>query len=196
MTKLILGLGNPGAEYAETRHNVGFLAADVLARRHGIRLTTRRYSSRLGEGSIAGVDVVIAKPQTYMNCSGDAALSLLARYRVLPGDLIVICDDMNLGLARIRVRACGSAGGHNGLKSIIARIGTDAFPRVRIGVGGVAPEEWIDHVLGEFTREERPRIEEAVALAADAVELLLREGPEAAANRYNRKPAPPEEPPA
>ncbi|HOM81412.1 MAG TPA: aminoacyl-tRNA hydrolase [Armatimonadota bacterium] len=194
MMKIILGLGNPGAEYASTRHNVGFMTADLLAKRHGIRLTTRRHSSLLGEGTIAGVAVVLAKPQTYMNCSGDAALSLLSRYRVSPQDLIVICDDMNLDVARVRVRASGSAGGHNGLKSIIARIGTDAFPRVRIGVGRVAPDQWIDHVLGEFTAEERPQIEEAVARAADAVEVLLREGPEAAANQFNRRQPPPETP--
>lgn len=191
MTKIILGLGNPGSEYAFTRHNAGFLTADELARRHAIRLNTRHNHSRLGEGSIAGIPVVIAKPQTFMNDSGSAAVSLLYRYRAKPEDLIVICDDLNLALGQIRVRASGSAGGHNGLKSIIASIGSNAFARIRIGIGAVQTGEWIDHVLGEFTAEERPIITEAVATAADAVEVLLQEGPENAANRFNRKrPAP------
>ncbi|NLC57240.1 MAG: aminoacyl-tRNA hydrolase [Armatimonadetes bacterium] len=190
MPKIILGLGNPGPEYAQTRHNVGFRVADLLAARHRISLTTRRNRSRLGEGQIDTTAVVLAKPQTFMNRSGEAALSLLARYRVAPEELIVICDDIHLPLGSIRVRGSGSAGGHNGLKSIIASIGSSAFPRVRVGVGGAA-EEWIDHVLGEFTREERPVIEEAIQRAADAVELLLREGPEAAANRFNRRATPP-----
>jgi len=187
MKKIILGLGNPGAEYSGTRHNVGFLTADILARRHGIRLDTRRSQSRLGEGRIAGVDVVIAKPQTFMNLSGNAALSLITRCRLSPQDLMVVCDDIHLDIGRIRVRAGGSAGGHNGLKSIIACVGTDQFPRVRIGVGAPGQGDWIDHVLGEFTREERALIQEAVGTAADAVETLLQEGPEAAANRFNRK---------
>lgn len=184
--KIILGLGNPGPEYAQTRHNVGYQAADVLARRHGIRISERRNRSRLGEGRIEGVPVVIAKPQTFMNLSGSAATSLLFRYRAQPEDLIVICDDMNLAMGLVRVRASGSAGGHNGLKSIIASLGSDQFARVRIGVG--APQgAWIDHVLGEFGPEERVRVQEAVEEAANAVEVLLREGPEAAANRFNRK---------
>lgn len=187
MPRIILGLGNPGPEYARTRHNVGFRAADVLAARHRIPLTTRRNRSRLGEGTIGGIEVVIAKPQTYMNLSGEAALSLLTRYRAAPPDLIVICDDIHLPLGALRVRASGSAGGHNGLKSIIACIGSDAFPRVRIGVGAPSDGEWVDYVLGEFTPEEEPVVDEAIQRAADAVELLLREGPEAAANRYNRR---------
>ncbi|MBI3946734.1 MAG: aminoacyl-tRNA hydrolase [Armatimonadetes bacterium] len=186
-TRIILGLGNPGPEYARTRHNVGYLTADELARRHGIRITQRRNRSRLGEGRIGETPVVIAKPQTFMNLSGAAVTSLLFRHHAGPGDLVVVCDDLNLELGLVRVRAAGSAGGHNGLKSIIASLGTDAFPRVRIGVGAAPGVPWIDHVLGEFGDEEWPTIIQAVASAADAVEMLLREGPEVAANRFNRK---------
>lgn len=193
--KVILGLGNPGPEYTQTRHNVGFLVADVLARRHHIRLDTRRHQSRLGEGCIDDTPVIIAKPQTYMNLSGRAAAGLVYRYHLSPADVIVICDDLHLELGRLRVRASGSAGGHNGLKSIIAELGSNEFPRVRVGVGGATDGEWIDHVLGEFTTAERPLIAEAVERAADAVEMLLSEGPEAAASRFNRKNQPAEEPP-
>lgn len=187
MIRILLGLGNPGRKYARTRHNVGFLVADELARRHGIRLVQRRNRSRLGEGQIGEIPVVIAKPQTYMNLSGLAAVSLLRRYGATPADLVVLCDDMNLPLGSVRVRAAGSAGGHNGLKSLIAHLGTDAFPRVRVGVGGAPPGQWLEYVLGEFTEEEWPVLLRAVGLAADAVESLLREGADVAASRFNRK---------
>ena len=174
MTKIILGLGNPGSEYAHTRHNIGFLVADELARRHSIRLSTRRNRSRLGEGSIDGIPVVIAKPQTYMNASGEAALSLATRYRVRPEAIVVVCDDMNLAFGQVRVRASGSAGGHNGLKSILATLGTDTFARVRVGIGCPTDGEWIDFVLGEFTEEERAQLRAVVERAADAVGVAAR----------------------
>lgn len=187
MAKIILGLGNPGSEYARTRHNVGFLTADVLARRWGIRVDERKNRSRLGQGRFDGTPVVVAKPQTYMNESGNAAISLIARFGAAPADLIVICDDMRLPLGQVRVRASGSHGGHNGLRSIIGVVGTNEFPRVRIGIGEPQQGEWIDYVLGEFSAEERARIDEAVVVAADAVEVVLQEGADAAANRFNRK---------
>ncbi|MDH7568343.1 MAG: aminoacyl-tRNA hydrolase [Armatimonadota bacterium] len=187
MRRVVLGLGNPGSQYAKTRHNVGFCVADELARRHGICLSERRNRSRLGEGHIGEVPVVIAKPQTFMNDSGSAAVSLVHRYRITPEALVVIADDVNLELGVVRVRASGSAGGHNGLKSIIASLGTEAFPRVRVGVGSPKQGALIDHVLGEFSEEEHAAIAQAVQQAADAVEVLLREGPEAAACRFNRK---------
>ena len=161
-----------------------------------MRIDVRRNRSRLGEGHVGDEAVVLAKPQTFMNLSGEAAQSLLARFRVRPEDLIVVCDDMNLDLGLVRVRASGSAGGHNGLKSIIACLGTPEFSRVRIGVGRAAEGEWIDHVLGEFSRQEQETVADAVQRAADAVEVIIAEGAEAAACRFNRKSRPPEDPPS
>lgn len=194
MAKIILGLGNPGSEYARTRHNVGFLVADVLARRWGIRIDERKNRCRLGQGRFGSTPVVVAKPQTYMNESGNAVISLIARFGAAPADLIVIYDDMNLPLGQVRVRASGSAGGHNGMKSIIGVLGTNQFPRVRIGIGAPKQGDAIDYVLGEFSAEERTAIEEAVVVAADAVEAILQEGADAAANRFNRKARPAEVP--
>jgi PTH1 family peptidyl-tRNA hydrolase len=141
-TRIIIGLGNPGAQYALTRHNVGFWTVDALAQRHGIELRTRRYHSRVGVGTIAGVAVALAQPQTYMNLSGQAAQALLHAYRLTPDQMLVVFDDIWLAPGTVRVRPKGSAGGHNGMKSIIAALGTEAFPRVRIGIG--QPPEGVD----------------------------------------------------
>jgi PTH1 family peptidyl-tRNA hydrolase len=183
--RLIVGLGNPGKEYQETRHNVGFRVIDLLAERHGIELRKHRHQSVYGEGRIAENAVLLAKPLTYMNLSG-AAVAALARYHgITPGDVLVLCDDVNLPLGRLRLRTKGSAGGHNGLKSIIGSLGTDEFPRLRIGVGAPAGQPMVEHVLGRFNRREAEIIATVLPAAADAVELSLREGIEAAMNRYN-----------
>jgi peptidyl-tRNA hydrolase, PTH1 family len=183
--RLIVGLGNPGKEYQETRHNVGFRVIDLLAERHGIELRKHRHQSVYGEGRIAETAVLLAKPLTYMNLSG-AAVAALARYHgITPGDVLVVCDDVNLPLGRLRLRTKGSAGGHNGLKSIIGSLGTDEFPRLRIGVGAPAGQPMVEHVLGRFNRREAEIIATVLPAAADAVELSLREGIEAAMNRYN-----------
>jgi PTH1 family peptidyl-tRNA hydrolase len=182
---LIVGLGNPGREYQETRHNVGFRLVELLAERHGVDLKKHRHQAAYGEGRIAGQAVLIAKPLTFMNLSG-LAVATLARYHNVPSErVLILCDDVNLPLGRLRLRANGTAGGHNGLKSIIGTLGTSEFPRLRIGVGAPDGRPMVDHVLGRFNRAEGEAITAILAEAADAVELFLREGLEAAMNRYN-----------
>ncbi|MCS7208901.1 MAG: aminoacyl-tRNA hydrolase [Fimbriimonadales bacterium] len=186
-SRLILGLGNPGAQYAPTRHNVGFWTVDLLAQRHGIELKTRRHSSKLGVGVIGGTPVVLAKPQTYMNLSGAAAHALLQAYHLQPEQMLVVFDDIWLAPGVVRVRAKGSAGGHNGMKSIIAALGTEAFPRVRIGIG--QPPEGTDlaeYVLSPPPPDERPLLDAAVQRAADACEAWLTEPIEQVMARFNR----------
>jgi peptidyl-tRNA hydrolase, PTH1 family len=184
---LIIGLGNPGAEYAGTRHNVGFRVVDLLAERH--RIDTRRTEKRafVGYGEIAGEPVVLAKPITYMNLSGESAAPLMRMLELTPADVIVVYDEMDLPTGRIRVRPSGSAGGHNGIKSLIQHLQTEEFPRVRIGVGRPAQQQGrnIDHVLGKFQRDELEPIQQAIERATDAVETIIADGVLAAMNRFN-----------
>jgi PTH1 family peptidyl-tRNA hydrolase len=188
--RLIVGLGNPGKDYEGTRHNVGYMAIDILAKRHHIFVKARRNRARVGEGTISDEKMILAKPLTFMNLSGEAVSGLIRRYRLNLEDVIVICDDVNLPVGRLRIRASGSAGGHKGLKSIIHCLGTEDFPRVRIGIG--APDRgMVDYVLSRFTREERPVIKQAVNRAADAVEAILASGIEQAMNEFNAPPAAP-----
>lgn len=182
---IVLGLGNLGAEYAHTRHNIGFDVVDILASRHRIRFTTHRDHAHTGLGTLAGVPTALAKPMTYMNRSGEAARALLQRYSLEPSRLLVIVDDVALPLGRIRVRPSGSDGGHNGLSSIIHLLGTQAFPRVRVGIGSPPPEKMVEYVLSRFTPQERQAIEEAMQRAADAVEVIIAEGVQTAMNRVN-----------
>lgn len=194
--KLIAGLGNPGRRYAGTRHNVGFDVADLLARRHGVEwdaaprgidALVARYSVT-GEGSEAHHQVVLAKPLTFMNASGQALGDLLRFYKIEFPELLVVIDDANLELARLRARSSGSAGGHNGLKSLIAMLGTEEFARLRVGVGrGDARRDLADHVLAKFDPDERPILVEALGRAADAAELFVTGDLEAVMRRYNRK---------
>jgi peptidyl-tRNA hydrolase, PTH1 family len=186
--KLVVGLGNPGPRYAGTRHNVGFETLDLLAARareawepapRGIEALVARDRTR---------GVVLAKPLTFMNASGPAVLGLLQFFKIEPADLLVVVDDVNLELGRLRARTGGSAGGHNGLKSLIAAFGADGFARLRIGVGrGDARRDLADHVLAKFDPEERPIVGEAVGRAADAVELFAADGIGQVMNRFNRK---------
>ena len=204
ISHLIIGLGNPGKEYEATRHNVGYMAADILGKRHHILVKARRSRARVGEGMIADQKVVLAKPLTFMNLSGEAVGGLMRRYRLGIEDVIVICDDVNLPVGRLRIRASGSAGGHKGLKSIIHSLGSEDFIRIRIGIGAPdssavalgrrslgevssakADRGMVDYVLSKFTREERPIIKQAVARAADAVEAILTSGIEPAMNEFN-----------
>ena len=188
--KLIVGLGNPGKDYEGTRHNVGYMAIDVLAKRHHIFVKARRNRAQVGEGTIGDEKVILAKPLTFVNLSGEAVSGLIRRYRLNLEDVIVITDDVNLPVGRLRVRASGSAGGHKGLKSIILSLGTQDFVRIRIGIG--APDRgMVDYVLSRFTREERPIIKQAVTRAADAVEAILTSGIEQAMNEFNAPPAAP-----
>ena len=182
----LVGLGNPGAQYAETRHNVGFLVIDRLAERHQVRVTRGRHRALFGRGKIAGEDCLLVKPQTFMNDSGDAVLRVLLYYRLQPADALLIYDDIALDLGVMRLRRGGSDGGHKGVRSVIHYLDTDQVARLRLGVGR-PPEgaEAINYVLSPFARSERDRADEMVNQAADAVELCLREGLEVAMNRHN-----------
>ena len=182
--KLIVGLGNPGREYIGTRHNVGFKVVERLAKRHGINIRSRRNRAQVGEGEIAGCKVVLAKPMTFMNLSGDAVSGLLRRYRLDLSDVIVVCDDLNLPLGRIRVRANGSSGGQKGLKSIIHSLGSQDWPRIRVGIG--SPRNGaVDHVLSKFKRGEADTVRIVVETAADAIEVVINDGVDQAMNRFN-----------
>ena len=186
---IIAGLGNPGDKYAHTRHNMGFDAVDVLAQRHGIVLNRKKFRGIYGKGEIAGQRVLLVKPQTYMNLSGECLAPLAQYFGSDPAHrLIVLCDDIHLEPGHIRVRTKGSAGGHNGLKNIIAQTGTDGFVRIRIGVGEEQEDGGlVGHVLGHLSREEQKRTAEALEHAADAAELILAGEIQAAMNRFNRK---------
>jgi PTH1 family peptidyl-tRNA hydrolase len=186
--KLVVGLGNPGRRYRGTRHNVGWDALDVLARRWSIDIARDEGYSVTGRGVIAGRHVWLVKPQTYMNLSGVAVREIVHRLRVEPNEILAIYDDMDLSVGTIRVRAQGSAGGHHGMASVIDELGTNAIPRVRIGIGRSGTDS-VDHVLSRFDAEEEPVIREAVERAADAVEVILRDGIEQAMDRFNRRAA-------
>jgi PTH1 family peptidyl-tRNA hydrolase len=184
--KLIVGLGNPGRQYENTRHNVGFRVLDELARRHQIDLTRRKFSGVTGSGSIRGEPVLLLKPETYMNLSGRSVREALTFHKLAPPDLLVIVDDMALPLAKLRMREKGSAGGHNGLTSLIQELGSDEFPRLRIGIEAVEGKRMVGHVLGAFTEEEESQIAAAVKRAADAAECWLIEGTPSAMNKFNK----------
>jgi len=186
--KLVVGLGNPGAKYDGTRHNVGFAAVDLLARRHFVQWEAAPRGAPGLIGRWRAADVVLAKPLTFMNLSGDAIVPLLHFYKIEVPDLLVIVDEVQLETGRIRIRPDGSAGGHNGLKSVIASLGTAAFPRMRIGVGrGDSRRDLADHVLARFDAAEREIIDDSVARAADAVEAFVESGIDASMNLFNRR---------
>ncbi len=184
---LIAGLGNPGRQYEKTRHNMGFDTIDELIERHRIPQGGIAHKAMYGKGMIAGEKVLAVKPLTYMNLSGEAIREYVNYYKMDPEtELIVIYDDIDLEPGQIRIRKKGSAGGHNGIKSIIAQIGTQNFYRVKVGVGA-KPKGWdlADYVLGRFSPEERELVDKAICDAADAVEMILKDGIEAAMNHYN-----------
>jgi len=183
--KAIVGLGNPGAEYAATRHNVGFEVVDELARRWHVKLKKWRKAGTLALAK--DHDALLMEPATFMNLSGEAVLSVGSFYKVNLADWLIVVDDVNLPLGRVRMRKMGSAGGHNGLKSVIQHLGPD-FARLRIGVGRGDPRwDLADHVLARFEPEERRLVEEAIGRAADAVETFVTEGIEPAMNRFNAR---------
>lgn len=184
--KLIVGLGNPGRKYAGTRHNVGFDVLDVLAERHRLDWETGPADALVTRWRAEGA--LLAKPLTFMNLSGFAAGDLLRFYKVEIADMLVVVDDVNLELGRLRARSSGSAGGHNGLKSLIEQLGSESFPRLRVGVGrGDHRRDLADHVLARFDTDERPVVDEIVGRAADAIELFVREGIGLVMNRFNRR---------
>lgn len=183
--KLIVGLGNPGQKYANSRHNAGFLVVDRFAQANSLEFRRRRFNAFLAEGEIAGRRVIVGKPQAFMNSSGDAVGKLYSFYHIAPQDLLVVYDDLDLPLGMLRLRARGSAGGHHGMESIIARIGTSDFPRLRVGIGRPNPDADIDHVLGTFEPAERSIVDETLARAADAIRVWLDAGIDAAMNQFN-----------
>lgn len=186
--KLIVGLGNPGRRYRGTRHNVGWEVLDRLARRCGITVAEDDGWSEVGRGSIGHHRVLLARPATYVNVSGVAVLDLRRRHRVKVEDTLIIADDLDLPLGRVRLRAGGSAGGHNGLKSVIEALGTETFPRLRVGIGRPPVDvDPADFVLTRFTPQERTGLEAALDRAADAIEAAVTEGVPVAMNRFNAK---------
>ena len=184
---LVVGLGNPGDKYENTRHNVGFRVADELAERLKVPVQRLRFKALTNLVTISGEKVLLMKPVTYMNLSGEAVREAAAFYKIPPERVLVISDEVSLAPGKIRVRRSGSAGGHNGLKNIIAHLGTDQFPRIRLGVGQKPHPDYdmADWVLGKPQGEDKKAVEAAVVRAADAVECLLAKGPEEAMNRFN-----------
>jgi PTH1 family peptidyl-tRNA hydrolase len=203
--RIIAGLGNPGPQYEVTRHNAGFLVVDALADRHRLRFGPQKWNAETARGRIEGEEVLLAKPLTYMNLSGRSLAPMAAFFKVAPHDLIVVHDDLDLPLGRLQVRERGGDGGHNGLRSIIAELGTRDFPRVRVGIGRparpAAPEPdrvpaqaprgaVVDHVLTPFGEEETAEVERVITRACEAIETCLRDGIAQAMNRYNQLLAP------
>ena len=186
--KLIVGLGNPGQKYDNTRHNVGFHALDELARKLDGRIYINRNGGLFGQTLFEGEKLLLAKPLTFMNLSGECVGPLAAYYKLAPEEVLVLCDDVNLPLGQLRVRKGGSAGGHNGLKNIIEHLGSDAFPRIRLGVGPQpAGLDLVDFVLMQFSGSEQTAAAEEEKRAADAALLFLKEGAGAAMNRFNQR---------
>lgn len=186
---IIVGLGNPGRDYMNTRHNIGFDVIEALAEQENIGVLEKKHKAVIGKGYIGGQKVILAKPQTYMNLSGESVRELIDYYKIdEKEELIVISDDISLEPGQLRLRKKGSAGGHNGLKNIIAHLGHDEFMRVKMGVGE-KPKGYdlADYVLGHFTQDERKLMDDAAKEAADAVRMILSDDIEAAMNRYNKK---------
>jgi len=186
---IIAGLGNPTKEYEHTRHNVGFDTIDCIADQYGISINEKKHKALVGKGMIEGQKVILLKPQTFMNLSGESIRAALDFYKIDEKDeLIVIYDDISLPPGQLRIRKKGSAGGHNGIKNIIAHLGTQVFARIRVGVGA-KPKDWdlADYVLGRFSGEDIPLIQEGRENACEAVKVIIQQGVEAAMNRLNVK---------
>lgn len=187
VTWLIVGLGNPGGQYEETRHNVGFMVADELGERGKFSIQKVKYHALTNTATIGGQGALVMKPATYMNLSGEAVGEAARFYKIAPDHVLVISDDVDLPLGKLRIRTNGSAGGHNGLKSIIQHLGSDQFPRLKVGVGGKPHPDYdmADWVLSKFQGEDKKLMDETVKKAADAVECFLKDGPQKAMNRFN-----------
>lgn len=183
---IIVGLGNPGQQYAHTRHNVGFDTVDIISKKQNILLNKTRHKALLGEGTCAGERVVLVKPQTFMNLSGESITELVRWYKITISQLVIIYDDIDLEVGKLRIRPQGSAGSHNGMRSIIDKLGKDDFPRVRIGIG-MPPMGWdlADYVLSRFLVNEKEIAFQSMMKAADAVEAIIQKGVPDAMNRFN-----------
>jgi PTH1 family peptidyl-tRNA hydrolase len=183
---LVVGLGNPGAKYASTWHNAGFMALEVLSQRHGIRIDRIKFKGVYGQGAVSGAKAVLLRPGTYMNLSGESVREAMDFFKVPPARVVVLVDDVDLPRGQIRIRPAGGPGTQKGMKSVVERLGTEGFPRVRIGIGPV-PERWdiADFVLSEIPASDQPLMFDAFARAADAVAAILADGTEAAMNRFN-----------
>ena len=188
--KVIVGLGNPGRQYERTRHNIGFEAIDYIAGKNQIEISSRKHKALIGSGYLGGQRVLLVKPQTFMNLSGESLRGIMDFYKLEPSDFIVIFDDISLDVGQLRIRRKGSAGGHNGIKSIISHLGSMDFPRVKIGVGE-KPKGYdlADYVLGHFPAEERSIMDEAAKTAAEAIRMIITENADAAMNHFNSKKA-------
>lgn len=186
---VILGIGNPGKKYEGTRHNIGFIAMDYMESKYGIKINKIKHKALIGEGNIGGEKVILVKPQTYVNLSGESLREICAFYKIPPENVIVIHDDVSLDVGKLRIRKKGSDGGHNGIKSIIYQLKSDEFVRIKIGVGA-APERFdlADWVLGKFTKEEIAHMSKAVdAVVEEAIPMIIKNGTEAAMNSFNGK---------
>lgn len=187
---VIVGLGNPGKKYENTRHNMGFITIDRLAEKHDIKVDKLKFKALVGEGRIAGQKVLLLKPQTYMNLSGDSVREVMSFYKLNPEDLIVVYDDIDIALGALRIRKFGSAGTHNGMKSVVHRLQSDRFPRIRIGIGSRNKGDLVDFVIGGFSKAEVPVLEKTVDQAVCAIECMIAEDTDIAMNRYNTKKKP------
>jgi len=185
--KLIAGLGNPGNEYDGTRHNVGFMVVDALAAHFGTKIRQKKFNGLVEEVHADGTKLLLVKPQQYMNRSGHAIVTAAGYYKLASTEMLIVTDDMALDVGRIRLRAKGSSGGHKGLKDIVARLGSDDFPRLRVGIGNSGPMDSADYVLSRFSADERATIDKAVGMAVEAIRCWLRDGIDIAMTRYNAK---------
>lgn len=195
--KIVVGLGNPGVSYSLTRHNLGYRAVDEFCRMAGLSWSGEQCSSQMAQGFVGPSEVLVAKPQTFMNASGKAVACLLERTGALPTDLLVVCDDVAIDLGALRVRAKGSDGGHRGLRSIAQHVGSEDFPRLRIGIRtpSVGLEDLAEHVLSPFSRGEEAAVQEQIRRAAECIHTVLEQGIPHAMNRYNRRqPTDPQDP--
>jgi PTH1 family peptidyl-tRNA hydrolase len=189
--KLIVGLGNPGGRYERTRHNAGFMVADAFARKFRIEIERHERDAYVGKGQLAGRTVMVAKPQTFMNLSGNAVSKLVNAYLESLDDLVIIYDDIDLPVGKLRIRQGGSSGTHNGMRSVVASLGSERFPRVRVGVKGedyAAARDLADYVLDDFTPQDEPKVDGAIARAVDALAVIVRGDLARAMNQFNKDP--------
>lgn len=183
---LIVGLGNPGSKYAKNRHNIGFRVVESLADSNGIKMDTDKHKGLIGKGAIEGEKVILAKPLTYMNLSGECVRAVADFYKIPMENVIVVFDDISLDVGKLRIRKKGSAGGHNGIKSIISHLGGESFPRLKFGVGDKpSGMDLADYVLGNFSSADEQILKDAIVRACDAVRCMISEGPDSAMNKYN-----------